>query len=361
MKQKTLLALFLPFLFIALIACSGAVKGKAGMGSMALLKAMPGDLPMIFWADATKAFALEPLSKNFSQKPDRKPSKDDFEALMTKAGIDPKKDLYGVLAGASGAPDDKNVQMLLLLNLKYDAQRLKKALREADATDKPQETSYNGKTLFLIKDTSPRTEKGENPLMALAFMDPWILAVGSENRVKQAIDLSKGKGASAAKEARFKPYLSKINPKSLFWGVALWEKIPLPKELSGAKGPQDFNLSSLKGIYGYVDHENATLKGEITLISSDEGWNKKVSELLTAGKALLSLGGNKETSSLLDSLTIVKEKDGTKLLFAVPEETLKKMKDFQPPQGLPGMFKGKPDFAPPPPPQPEEGVQRGEL
>lgn len=360
MKQKTLLALFLPFLFIALIACSGAVKGKAGMGSMALLKAMPGDLPMIFWADATKAFALEPLSKNFSQKPDRKPSKDDFEALMTKAGIDPKKDLYGVLAGASGAPDDKNVQALVLVNLKYDSERLKKAIRE-ESTEKPQEISYNGKTLFLIKDTSPSENKGEKPLIALALMDPWILAVGSENRVKQAIDLSKGKGASAAKEARFKPYLAKINPKSVFWGVALWDKIPLPKELSAAKGPQDFNLSSLKGIYGYVDHENATLKGEITLISSDEGWNKKVSELLTAGKALLSLGGNKEASSLLDSLTIVKEKDGTKLLFAIPEEALKNMKNFQPPQGIPGMFQEKPDSVPPPPPQPEEGVQRGEL
>ena len=68
MKQKTLLALFLPLLFIALIACSGAVKGKAGMGSMALLKAMPGDLPMIFWADTAKAFTMEMFNKNLSQK-----------------------------------------------------------------------------------------------------------------------------------------------------------------------------------------------------------------------------------------------------------------------------------------------------
>lgn len=360
MKQKTLLALFLPLLFIALIACSGAVKGKAGMGSMALLKAMPGDLPMIFWADTAKAFTMEMFNKNLSQKTENKPSTDKFEALMAKAGIDPKKDLYGVLAGASGAPDDKNMQALVLLNLKYDPERLKKAIRE-ESTEKPQETSYNGKTLFLIKDTSPSEDKGEKPLIALALMDPWILAVGSENRVKQAIDLSKGKGASAAKEARFKPYLAKIDPKSVFWGVALWEKIPLPKELSAAKAPQDFNLSSLKGVYGFVDHENATLKGEITLISSDEGWNKKVSELLTAGKALLSMGGNKDTSSLLDSLTIVKEKDGTKLLFAIPEEALKNMKNFQPPQGIPGIFQEKPDSVPPPPPLPEKGVQRGEL
>ena len=242
-----------------------------------------------------------------------------YQDFVQKTGIDLKKDVYSVVAGVYGELGGENPQMLGIVNLKYDKEKLLGLLRQNNVI--VAEDNYRGLGLYTLKGEDAKKD------VRLAFLNANNIVIGTEAQVKQAVDLAQSSGKSVLKNAAMMKYVDKLKKDSMFW-LAIGN-IPDKIKNAPAGGMMPVDLSKAEAFIGYLDYKGKTFSGEFQLISQNEQGNKQIVDMLNGLKALGAMGSAKEPElgQLLNGIQLSSAADTIKLAFSLSEELMNKLSD----------------------------------
>ncbi len=236
-----------------------------------------------------------------------------YEDFVSKTGIDPKEDIKSVVIAFFGELGDKDPDVSVIANLKYDGEKLLGLLKESGKEMITED--YKGVTFYTHKD-----EKGKEG--GFAFLSDNIILAGTTLGIKKVVDLSKGEGANILNNPKMKSYLAKAGSSSILSFV-----FQFPEKMKGMKGNGMIrtDFSKAEALYGNIDFKSSNWLGEIVLISFNEEGNNNLVNTLNGLKGLGAMGGP-EVAELINNININATPDSINISFKISEELLEKLK-----------------------------------
>ena len=228
-------------------------------------------------------------------------------ALEEHLGLDVERDIDHVLAfmapGAEGTPAG-----LVLFRGRFDTTRLEAAARSAGGT-----VSTYGDTRIVS------AEAEEIGPLAMAFMEPGLVAVGDLPTVQQAVDRGDG-GASLVDNAEMAALLERVEDGSNAWAVGRFGELSslgmIPDEVSSRMpAVSSFALS------GRV---NGGLSGALTIEGRDEDAGQNLRDVFRGFMALAKMQTAEQPGlqTMLDSLQFGGAGALVTMSFRLPSEAL---------------------------------------
>ena len=183
MTKKTRLFLLAAAGVLAVGLVTGLVASYIGLPAFAVsaadgpdeLQYVPADASLVAYANVRDVMNSQLRQKVREMRPDGR-HQDEFQE---RTGIDIEHDIDEVVASLSAAAQDERT--LVIARGRFDTVRIEGLIREHGG----QVTTYNGTRLLTHL---PRN----NREIALAFMEPGLIAFGSAPSVRQAVDRKSG-------------------------------------------------------------------------------------------------------------------------------------------------------------------------
>ena len=244
---------------------------------------IPTDAQFIAFADV-RAVMTSDLS---SRMRDRLPADDepDFES---RTGIRVASDIDEVVASlVPGASDGAN--LLLMLSGRFDRERIESLAIEQGGTV----SEYRGHGLIV-------TTVGDSRL-ALAFVEPDVLAVGSEALVVDALDLVDG-GEDVTANTRLMALLGRVEPGSDAWAIGA-----LDGPGAAAWMPQGLDPGALRvNAFSVAGRVNGGIRLALTAETPDEAASQNLRDILQGFIALarMQAAAQPEVAAILDSMRL---------------------------------------------------------
>jgi hypothetical protein len=316
-------------LFMSGCKKKGAVAGKANSGDVAALLPDGAIMVMAFNVQkfGTMSFFEKMKQEGFKPKEGEPQTFKDYADFVQKTGVDPQKDVFFVTAGIYGKLEDKEPDMLAIINLTYNKAKILDFLKSQSMM--VTEESFEGVSLFTVKEINrqlpvPGTPKSEN--VRLAFLNDWNVAIGSPDRVKAAISLTKGTGKMALESEGIKSRIAAINQSSLFWFVL--SALPDSVKKNQAGSMMGIDTSKLEALVGQFDFDKKILSGFLKVLAKDPEGNKKLVDMLNGFKGMAAMGASKdspEVGELVNGITLTASADAINLNFSIKEEVMNKL------------------------------------
>lgn len=319
MKKKVLVLALVMFTLVLVPACKKKAPGQ--LSSEAMLGMVPEGPVMLmafnFQQFTTLEFFDKTFKKNWQQNKKAAEAFKDYQDFVDQTGIDLQKDVYGVVAAMYGGLDSQNPELVGIVNLKYDPNKLLAVFKKHG--EFTAEEAYRGQTLYTLKNEDAKKD------MRLTFLNKTNIAFGSPLQVKKAIDLSLDKGKSVLQTASMMKYVDKLDKKSMFWLAV--GSIPEKMKSAPAGGMMPVDLSKAEAFTAFMDYKGKTFSGELRLISQNETGNKQIADMLNGLKSLGAMGASKEPElgQLLNSIQLSSAADHVKLTFSLSEELMNKL------------------------------------
>jgi hypothetical protein len=319
MNKKMLAVILVCALLLVMPACKKKSPGR--LGGEGMLAMVPEGAVMLLAFDFQQFAGLELFDKMLKDdwQKGSGPGKvfANYQDFVQKTGIDLKKDVYCVTAGLYGELGGDNPQMLGIINLKYDKEKMLGLLRQNNII--LAEDNYRGLGIYTLKGDDAKKD------VRLAFLNAYNVLIGTEAHIKLAIDLAQNSGKSVLKNAAMMKYVDKLNKDSMFW-MAIGN-IPDKYKNAPAGGMMPVDLSKAEAFIGYLDYKGKTFSGEFQLISFNEQGNKGIVDMLNGLKALGAMGSAKEPElgQLLNGIQLSSTAEAIKLTFSLPEELMDKL------------------------------------
>jgi hypothetical protein len=300
----------------SLAACgkkTGApVAGQAEAGAM--LNLIPMDVQGVFVFDAHKALNTEFADKAI--KSDKNYAK--YQEFVKETGLDPQKDIYFLAVGIANKAGAKEPDAVVVANLKYNKDLLLAKMKK-EAKSEIKEEPYNGVTLYLAS----KPETGKNG--AGAFLDASNVAMGTEDMVKQVIDIYQKKADNVWKNETLAAVIKTSNTNAMVWSA-----FAIPPEAMQKMAQQNPMMSSLEGMKAvtmFFDFKDKALSLEIKLAGGEAAKNKQLADMMTGFKALGAgaAAKNPDVGDLLNRIEISAGADFVKINAAIPEDLLQKL------------------------------------
>lgn len=318
--KKQVLALTLVFVMLLLVpACKKKAPGQ--ISNEAMLAMVP-DGPVMLMAFNFKQFAGldlfdKMIKKDWQKNAQAGKSFKDYQDFVGQTGVDLQKDVYSVVAAMYGGLDSDNPEVVGIVNMKYDPDKLLAVLKQNQVFTA--EEKYRELNMYALKNEDARKD------MRLAFLNKNNILFGSPLQVKKAIDLSLDKGKSVLQSASLMKYVDKLNKDSMFW-LAIGT-IPEKIKNAPAGGMMPVDLSKAEAFTAFMDYKAKTFSGEFRLISFNEAGNKQIADMLNGLKSLGAMGSAKDPDlgQLLNSIQLSSAADHIKLTFSLSEELMNKM------------------------------------
>jgi hypothetical protein len=224
-------------LSIGVVAYYGGVSGKvfgAAPGSDDL-RYIPEDAAVVAYADVRQVMTSE-LRQRLRQMPGQ--SDEGRKDFSDKTGIDIERDIDSVVAGVGPrAAAGDSTSGLLLARGRFDAARIE----QFGKTNGAAVSDYKGQRIMTHRAGAAHDEsqsaEGE---MAVAFLEPGLVAIGSATAVRRAIDQKVGRGRSVADNPDMISHVNDLRDGSL-WAVGRFDAITsqahLPAEVSSRIPP----------------------------------------------------------------------------------------------------------------------------
>jgi hypothetical protein len=150
------------------------------------------------------------------------------DQLLAETGVDLEHDIDTVVAGFGGAETPETPggsatsdkpsadlhaaeRTVVLIRGRFDQPRIESLLREHGATTE----DYKGKHLFEAGRGSQMSQMSKGP-GAVAFLEPGLIALGSAEAVRLAID-TRDSGRSIRKDADVMKFVADVDPASNAW------------------------------------------------------------------------------------------------------------------------------------------------
>lgn len=297
-------------LAVGVLAYYGGLSGLASSQSSSLsrdLEYLPADASVVAFANVRDVMKSQVRERVKRIEPKGDNGKQDFE---DKTGIDIESDIERVLAfvvpDADGSSSPEGGGCVLARG-RFDKSKIDALVREHGGRTE----SYNGVQLVVH-------DKQKNDQFALAFIEPGLLALGSLDGVRRAIDSKRG-GKNITTKPEMMKQIDAIDEGNV-WAVGRFDAISkqahFPKEMAGRLPP--INMFSASG------RVNGGLTGTITAQTSDEPAANNLRDVVRGMLALAKLqtGGHAQVQTLLQSLQMGGTGTTVSLSFTLPVELI---------------------------------------
>jgi hypothetical protein len=311
MKNRTRLFLVVTVGVLVLGLGTGLLASYVGIQNFSIiggngpeeLSYVPADARMVAFADVRSVAGSE-LRQKLRQF---EPSADQKNQLETATGIDIENDVDSILASAwPSAENTLQGPPLVLARGRFDAVRIEGLIREHGGSVE----DYKGKRL-LIADSQPTA-------MAVAFVEPGLVAAGSASAVRRAID-TKESGSGAVTDNAELMQLIKAADDGNAWAVARFDALsagPLPKELALQLPPINWFSAT-----GRID---SGIEAVIRAQTKDEKSAQDLREVIRGFMALarLQAGDKAQFAEVVNSLELGGEGTTVTLKVSVPASVI---------------------------------------
>jgi hypothetical protein len=280
------------------------------------LQYIPADAAVVAYANVREVMGSE-FRERFRKLEPHSQDKDEFEA---KTGLDVERDIDSVVAAMmadvdGGARADKSV--VILARGRFDQPRLEALAREHGG----QAEDYNGTRLL--------THVGDDhDQMAMGFVEPDLLALGSAGAVRRAIDAHRG-GRTIVSNTAVMQQVTALEGNNA-WAVGRFDAIArdaqLPAELQ----------SQIPAVtwFSAAGHVNGGLSGIVRAEARDEAAAQNLHDLLRGFLALAKMQSGNEPAlkQLVDSLQLTGDGRSVTVQFSVPTEAFEALEQMGKPR-----------------------------
>ena len=310
MTKKTRLFLLIAAGVLVVGLGTGLIASFMGLPALALggadgpdeLQYVPADATVVAYANVRDVMNSELRQKVRQIRPEGERN-DDFQETT---GIDIENDVDEVVAAVTAAAEQEKA--LVIARGRFNPVRIEGLIREHGG----RASDYN-KTRLL---THPgEREHGE---MALAFLEPGLVAFGSGPAVRQAID-RKGGGASIRSNEEVMGLVRDIDDGNA-WAVGRFDAIAksarLPREVAGQLPPINW--------FAATGHVNGGVRGLLRAEARDEAAAQNLRDVVRGFMALAKLQSTSrpELETMMNSLELGGDGKTVSLAFAVPSEVI---------------------------------------
>jgi hypothetical protein len=313
-KAATLgLAVLVTVLFASCTPAAGVKPGAAA--GEALIKLMPKESMGVMAIDVQRILGTEAAVKAL-QEPKAKEKYDEF---VMKTGIDPMKDISYVAIGLRGALTGKEADGGIIINLKYDKNKLLGLLKEKAPNFK--EEVYNGIAVYSNLDGG----EGAKQTTRAAFLDGSHIVLGSEAGVKGIIDVQQKKAEPLAKNTELSGVLKKADKSGVAWGAFL-----VPQELLKKSIETSPQLKVLEGVTALTlafDNKLGAFSADIRALGGTKDQNATLASTINGFKSLGAMFAAKEpvAGDVLNGIAITSGDDYTRIAINLSPETMDKL------------------------------------
>ena len=228
--------------------------------------------------------------------------------LEQQLGLNIERDIDHVVAFLAPGPDDGRLAGLVLFRGRFDTTRLEAVARGGGATV----SEYAGTRVVSI-------DAGDVGALAMAFMEPGLVAVGDLGTVHQAIDRGSA-GADLTSNEQMMGLLKRVDRGSNAWAVGRFGDLSslgfLPDEVSA-----QIPAVTAFAVSGRV---NGGLSGSVTIEGRDEAAGQNLRDVFRGFLALATMQttGRPELEAMLGSLQLSGTGTLATLSFWLPSEAL---------------------------------------
>ena len=285
-----------------LVASLGLPVAMSQAAGPAELEYVPADATAIGYANVQEVMASELRQRLRKLEPDTR-ERDDFES---RTGVDIERDIDSVVGAVlpTGATTGRDHRPLVVARGRFDQVRIEGLAREhgGEATD------YQGVRLLSHAD-------GDKSV-ALGFLEPGVLAVGSADAVRAAID-AKRSGRSVLSNTDLMRLVDDIDASNA-WAVGRFDALAANADLPGGLHDKIPTLSW----FSASGHLNGGVSGTIKAEAKDEEAAANLRDMLRGVVAMVKLqaGDNPGLKAMTDSLQLGGDGKTVAVAFAVPAE-----------------------------------------
>ena len=349
MTKKTRLFLLIAAGVLVVGLGVGLVASYSGLPALALggpegpdeLKYVPADARVVAYANVRDVMNSELRQKVRQMRPEGE-RHDDFEE---KTGINIERDVDEVVASmAAGASEDQE-NALIIARGRFDQVRIEGLIREHGGTV----TEYRGTRMLSHASRN-------NHDMAVAFVEPGLVAFGSEPAVRQAIERKSG-GQNITNNDEVMGLVRDIDDGNA-WAVgrfdALASRAKLPREVANQLPPINWFAAS--------GHVNGGIRGQLRAEARDDVSAQNLRDVVRGFMALarLQANANPQLTAVMNSLELGGAGKTVSLAFSLPSDVIDMLRAIGARHGA-GHDRDDddddPDFEPPQPPAPPEPPQ----
>jgi hypothetical protein len=314
MTKKTRLFLLIAAGVLVVGLGTGLIASFMGLPALALggadgpdeLQYIPSDATVVAYANVRDVMNSELRQKVRQIRPEGERKEDDFEE---KTGINIESDVDEIVAALTAAAEQERA--LIIARGRFDQVRIEGLIREHGG----QAVNYKG--VRLLTHAGER-EHGE---MALAFVEPGLVAFGSGPSVRQAID-RKSAGAKSANITTNDEVMALVRDidDGNAWAVGRFDAIAksarLPREVAGQLPPINWFAAS--------GHVNGGVRGLLRAEARDEAAAQNLRDVVRGFMALARLqsSAKPELTAMMNSLELGGDGKTVSLAFAVPSEVI---------------------------------------
>lgn len=314
MTKKTRLFLLVAAGVLVVGLGTGLIASYIGLPALALrgadgpdeLQYVPADATVVAYANVRDVMNSELRQKVRQMRPEGERKEDDFQE---KTGIDIENDVDEIVAAVTSATEQGKA--LVIARGRFNQVRIEGLIREHGG----QAVNYKGTRLLTH---AGEREHGE---MALAFVEPGLVAFGSAPSVRQAIDRKRG-GPNAGNITTNEEVMGLVRDidEGNAWAVGRFDAIAkrarLPREVAGQLPPINWFAAS--------GHVNGGVRGLLRAEATDEAAAQNLRDVVRGFMALARLQSNArpELTAMMDSLELGGDGKTVSLAFAVPSEVI---------------------------------------
>ena len=287
-----------------LVAWLGGGLPALAQGHPDELRHLPADAALISFANVREVMDSE-LRERLRQ---RESETSGAASLETWTGIDIDADIDRVAAAL--APDDgDDADGIVVLAGRFDAGRIESIAVARGGI----QVEHDGRPLILLDIN--RDDAGDDD-GALAFLEPGVLALGSETLVRQALD----GGAGADSNERLMGLLDHVDDGSTAWTVGSLDDLQDGEWIPDQLASQASQITAF-ALGGQV---NGGVRGRLTAEATDEETGRNLRDLAQGFLALgrLQAAERPALADVLNALQLSLDGSNVMLSFDVPADTL---------------------------------------
>jgi hypothetical protein len=276
---------------------------------------VPSDASMVAYANVRDI-----MNSEFRQKlRETVPTGEARDQFLGETGIDIERDVTSVLvatatpAGATGAVDMKTAHdnSVALVRGVFSTPQIEASAMQHGATV----GEYNGKRMITM---------GETGKMAVAFLEPSLLAVGDAASVRRAIDAKDGVNITA--NAEMMRLVGELDGNNNAWAVGrvddLQKVANLPEQIKA-------QIPAVQW-FAITGHVNGGLSGTIRLEARDDQAAENLRDVVRGAMALarLQMGHDQNIDTVINSLQMTGTGKTVAFSFAVPSTVVDSLAGF---------------------------------
>jgi hypothetical protein len=294
---------------------NGALPGLgAGPGGPAELRDLPANATLVAYADVHSV-----MQSRFRQEMLRfEPDEAGRRSFQEKTGIDVERDIDHVVACLTPAGDPHDSTGLVLARGTFDQQKIAALIQGQGGRTE----DYDGHRIFVHD-----PEGGHGQALALAFVEPGLVAVGSLPLVKASLDLRSGHGANITSNDDLMK-LIRENDHGTAWAVGRFDELRARTQLPEQVARQIPPITWFS-VDGHIDDGvSGTVKAETRDQQSADNLRQVVQGFVALAR--MQVSSQPDLQSVLQSVQLGGAGRTVSLSFAVPAQVLDRLPGHAP-------------------------------